>query len=142
MKAFVKLGMAVVMMAVLPVSAAVKAKDVKVQPGYGIVTQDQRDVEALSLRLMSAPKVSAVLKEIQAAYRADPTYQLPGAAALADEAAYELVYRTVTYVVTEDPLRPKFLWTYNATRDAGGKSAGKKIPGTTFIESVDSIYRV
>lgn len=146
MKAFMKLSaaipMALLTAVTLPAWATTAQENVKLSanalPGYGIVTQDQRDVEALSLGLMDAPKIEAALKEIQKAYRADPAYQLPGAAAMADEAARELVYRTVTFVVTEDPLRPKFLWTYNATRD----SSGKKIPGTTFIESVDSIYRV
>ena len=106
--------------------------------GYGLETKDQRWVEAMALRLMESPLVKAAQKDVEKTYRDDPTYQLPAAAPLAEAAARELTYRTAQYVITEDPVRPKFLWTYNATR----KSHGVQIPGTTFIESVDSIYRV
>jgi Protein of unknown function (DUF1214) len=119
-------------------SLALAAPGSKQSTGYGLETKDQQWVEAQALRLMESPLVKAAQKEVEQTYRDDPAFSLPGAAATAQEAAYELTYRTAEYVTTEDPVRPKFLWTYNATR----KSRGIQIPGTTFIESVDSIYRV
>ena len=86
---------------------------------------------------MATPELQGSLASIETAFRENAAYGLPGAGELAGEAARELVYRTVSYVVTEDPVRPKFLWTYNAARE----ESGRRIPGTTFIESVDSLYR-
>ena len=107
-------------------------------PGYGLITEDQKAVEALSLRLLSSPAVLAMRKKIEKTYRDDPIYETPGAAGTIKDAVTELVYQAATYVATEDPLRPRALWTFNAPR----KSDGVDIPGTRFIESTDSIYRV
>lgn len=107
--------------------------------GYGLVTDDLKFIERLSLSVMASPAVKARQKEVEQMYREDPIFQLPGAAAILEEAVQELVHQTVTYVVTEDPVRPRLLWTYAAPRLT---SDGFSIQGSRFIESVDSIYRV
>ncbi len=110
----------------------------KLPSGYGIVTKEQKRAEALALRLMKSPAVLAAQKQIEQVYGDDPVYQTPGAPEIMEAAVREVVYMTATYVATEDSQRPMLLWTFNAPR----KSDGVDIPGTRFIESMDSIYRV
>lgn len=102
--------------------------------GYGLETEEMRAIESLVLRLLASPSVKAAQKDVEAIYRADSIYRLPGAAAILGDAVRELLHQTATYVVTEDPQRPKLLWTYTAPRNG--------YLGSRFIESVDSVYRV
>jgi hypothetical protein len=107
--------------------------------GYGLVTEDQLHVEALAMRIMALPAVQAALAQVEAAFRDDPVIDTFGAASNVADAARELVHQTVTYVITEDPARPRLLWTYTAPRRGAD---GGEILGSRFIESTDSIYRV
>jgi hypothetical protein len=107
--------------------------------GYGLETAALKEIEALSLRLMALPSIRAAQNQVEQAFRADPICNSPGAASNVADAAEELVHQTVTYVVTEDPLRPTLLWTYTAPRIGAD---GGAIPGSRFIESSDSVYRV
>lgn len=116
----------------------VTVSSIEAAPGFGFVTDDQRRVEELAFKIMETEELKKTLAAIEEKFRADPTYKLPGAAELAAEAAYTLVYRTVTYVIAEDPLRPIAHWSYNT----GRVDSGKEIPSVSFIDSADSLYRM
>ncbi|MCY4428202.1 MAG: hypothetical protein OXC05_14410 [Halieaceae bacterium] len=113
-------------------------EEILAQKGFGFANEKQKWAEDLSTEIMKAEPIRAVLTEIEKRFKQDPAYQLPGAAAIAADAAYTLVYRTVTYVVTEDPLRPMLLWSYNTGRQDGNKI----VPNVSFIDSADSLYRM
>ena len=110
----------------------------KLPSGYGVITPEQKWAESTALQLMQSPAVQDEQKKIEQLYRDDPIYQTPHAAETMEEAVRDVVFMTATYVATEDTQHPRLLWTFNAPR----KSGGIDIPGTRFIESMDSIYRV
>ena len=110
----------------------------KLPSGYGVITPEQKWAESTALQLMQSPAVQAEQKKIEQLYRDDPIYQTPHAAETMEQAVRDVVFMTAEYVATEDTQHPRLLWTFNAPR----KSDGVDIPGTRFIESMDSVYRV
>ena len=104
---------------------------------HPLATNDQRELEALALRIAAAPSVRAAREKARALLLANPTAHTRDGAAGLDRALDQWVMGGVVAVVNNDPSRPRALWA-RAFESADLPAPGTKLPKDANDEPVDA----
>ncbi len=104
-----------------------------------LATTDQRELEALALRIAATPSVRAAREQARALLLSNPTARTPDGAAGLDRALDQWVMAAVVAVANNDPSRPRALWAIDNTPR---EWFGHIFPGAAVaIDNPDNINR-
>jgi hypothetical protein len=104
-----------------------------------LATNDQRELEALCLRIAAASKVRAAREQARALLLANPTCRTADGAAGLDRALDQWVMAAVVAVANNDPSRPRAFWAIDNTPR---EWFGHVFPGAAVaIDNPDNINR-
>jgi hypothetical protein len=104
-----------------------------------LATNDQRELEALVLRIAAAPAVRAAREQARALLVTNPTARTPDGAAGLDRALDQWVMAGVVAIANNDPSRPRALWAIDNTPR---EWFGHLFPGAAVaIDNPDNVNR-
>lgn len=108
-------------------------------PHNPLATNEQRDLEALALRIAAAPAVRVAREQARALLLANPTARTPDGAAGLDRALDQWLMAAVVAVANNDPSRPRALWAIDNTPH---EWFGHVFPGAAVaIDNPDNVNR-
>lgn len=106
---------------------------------HPLATNDQRELEALALRIAAAPSVRAAREKARALLLANPTAHTRDGAAGLDRALDQWLMGGVVAVANNDPSRPRALWAIDNTPR---EWFGHVFPGAAVaIDNPDNVNR-
>ncbi|HUE10213.1 MAG TPA: hypothetical protein VMQ54_04715 [Steroidobacteraceae bacterium] len=106
---------------------------------HPLATNDQRELEALCLRIAATPGVRAAREQARALLLANPTSRTPDGAAGLDRALDQWVMAGVVAIANNDPSRPRALWAIDNTPR---EWFGHVFPGAAVaIDNPDNVNR-
>jgi hypothetical protein len=106
---------------------------------HPLATNDQRELEALALRIAAAPSVRAAREKARALLLSNPTANTRDGAAGLDRALDQWVMGGVVAVANSDPSRPRALWAIDNTPR---EWFGHVFPGAAVaIDNPDNVNR-
>lgn len=109
-----------------------------VQPGSALVTDGQREQEALAREILATDVLREEVERVKALYAADPRGATPAGAATTSRAANAISTGAALYAVSEDPDRPVLVWGVTAPHEFSGLNMPRSGYG---IENPDNVYR-
>ena len=103
-----------------------------------LATADQREVEALAIRLLASPELKKQKEITRQRFLADPIAKTPDGKATLQKAVDELAYVMALGAANGDPARPKVVWYFTAPR----VWMGHDVPGSRWgFDNPDNVYR-
>jgi len=103
-----------------------------------LATLDQREVEALAIRLARSGPVVVQIQKSFDAFRASPAARTTDGKATLDQAVRELAFAASLAAADSDPAQPKVVWIATAPREW----LGHRVPGSRWgIDNPDNVYR-
>ena len=101
-------------------------------------TADQRELEALAMRLLASPEMAEQRAKSRELFLADPVARSEEGMATLDAALDELCCVHAMGAANSDPARPKVMWYFTAAREwMGQRVAG----GRWGFDNPDNVYR-
>lgn len=103
-----------------------------------LATPDQKELEALAIRLFDSEAVSAQRESSRRIFLADPAARTQDGLDTLDHALEELAYVQSMGAANGDPGRPKLMWYFTAPR----RWLGHSVPGSRWgFDNPDNVYR-
>lgn len=99
---------------------------------------EQRDREAMALRIFASADFQAELKQAKALFAQSPLAAIPDARATIDRASEALALSAAYYAANSDTTRPFIFWGTNAAHEW----MGLRVPSSGYgLDSPDNVYR-